>query len=54
MTVRAVDRVELFGISSEVFLPAVTSIREARAEAEATRWAYLEHAPGTPVADPDA
>ena len=54
MTVRAVDRVELYGISSDVFLPAVTSISEARSEAEATRWAYLRHAPGTPVADPDA
>jgi MFS family permease len=53
MTVRAVDRVELYGISSDVFLPAVTSISEARSEAEATRWAYLRHAPGTPVADPD-
>ena len=46
MTVRAVDDVELCGISSEVFIPAVTSMTEARSAAEATRWAYLDHAPG--------
>jgi hypothetical protein len=54
MTVRAVGPVELCGISSGVFLPAVTSISEARSEAEATRWAYLTHAPGSPVDDTDA
>ena len=53
MTVRAVGQVELYGISSDLFLPAVTSIREARSEAEATRWAHLRHAPGIPVEDPD-
>ena len=47
MTVRAVDDVELCGISSAVFIPAVTSMTEARSAAEATRWAYLDHAPGT-------
>jgi hypothetical protein len=46
MTVRAVDDVELCGISSAVFIPAVTSMTEARSAAEATRWAYLDHAPG--------
>ena len=46
MTVRAVDDVELCGISSAVFIPAVTSMTEARSAAEATRGAYLDHAPG--------
>ena len=31
------------------FLPAVTSIREARSAAEAAKSAHLTHAPGTPV-----
>jgi MFS family permease len=47
MTVRAVGPVELYGISSAVFLPAVTSISEARSAAEATSGAYVAHAPGT-------
>lgn len=47
MTVRAVDAVELYGISSADFLSAVTSISDARSAAEATRSAHLAHAPGT-------
>jgi len=54
MTVRAVGSVKLYGISSAVFLPAVTSISEARSAAEATRSAHLAHAPGTPDEDPDS
>ncbi|MDT4932842.1 MAG: hypothetical protein QOK11_734 [Pseudonocardiales bacterium] len=52
MTVRAVDHVQLYGISSSDFLPAVTGIREARSAADAAKSAYLTHAPGTPVEDP--
>ena len=37
MTVRAVDDVELCGISRSDFLTAITSIRDARAAAEATK-----------------
>jgi MFS family permease len=54
MTVRAVGHVQLYGISSAVFLPAVMSISEARSAAEATTLAYLAHAPGTAVENPDA
>jgi MFS family permease len=53
MTVRAVGSVQLYRISSALFLPAVTSIGEARSAAEATRRAYLTHAPGTAVGDLD-
>ena len=48
MTVRAVDAVRLCRVPSDVFLPAVTSMSEARAVAEATRRSHLDHAPGTP------
>jgi MFS family permease len=51
MTVRAVDDVELYGISRSDFLTAITSIRDARAEAESTKSAYVRHAPGTPLED---
>jgi MFS family permease len=54
MGVRAVGAVKLHGISSAVFLPAVTSISEARSSAEATRLAYLDQEPGAPVEDPDS
>ena len=47
MTVRAVGPAEVYGISSDLFLSAVTSISDARSAAEATRWAHLAHAPGT-------
>ncbi|MEO5852721.1 MAG: MFS transporter [Nocardioides sp.] len=47
MTVRAVDAVRLCRVPSDVFLPAVTSMSEARAVAEATRRSHLDHAPGT-------
>ena len=53
MTVRAVDPVELCSISCTVFLPAVTSMSEARAAAEATRQAHLTHAPGIATEEPD-
>lgn len=53
MTVRAVDTVQLNGISSALFLSAVTSISEARSAAEATRRTYLTQAPGTAVQDPE-
>lgn len=46
MTVRAVDQVGLYAIRRAVFLPAVTSMNEARSAADATRWAHLGHAPG--------
>ena len=46
MTVRAVDPVELVGISSDVFLPAVTSMSDARTAAEATARRYLGDAAG--------
>jgi CRP-like cAMP-binding protein len=49
MTVRAVDRVQLYGISRSDFLTAVTNIRDARTAAEATKAAYVTHAPGTPA-----
>jgi MFS family permease len=48
MTVRAVGAVQLREISSAVFVPAVTSISGARSAAEATRGAFLAHAPGDP------
>ena len=51
MTVRAVDDVELYGISRSDFLTAITSIRDARTEAEATKSAHVAHAPGTPLED---
>ena len=51
MTVRAVDDVELYGISRGDFLTAITSIRHARAEAEAAKSAHVAHAPGTPRED---
>jgi hypothetical protein len=54
MTVRAVDHVQLYGISSRDFLPAVTGIREAHSAADAATSAYLIHAPGTPVEDSDS
>ena len=53
MSIRAVGPVELCAISSEVFLPAVTSIRGARFAAEATRRDYLAHAPGVAKEDPE-
>jgi MFS family permease len=49
MTVRAVGDVELYGISRIDFLTAITSVRDARTEAEATGSAYVAHAPGTPL-----
>jgi MFS family permease len=51
MTVRAVDNVELYGISRSDFLTAVTSVGGARTEAEATKSAHIAHAPGTPLED---
>ena len=51
MTVRALDDVELYGISRRDFLTAITSIRDARTEAEATKSAHVAHAPGTPLED---
>ncbi len=54
MTVRAVGPAELYGISSAVFLPAVTSIRGARSAAESTRIAYLDHAAGTAPEDSES
>lgn len=47
MTVRAAEPLQVLKISRAIFLPAVTSIRGARSAAEATRLAYLTHAPGT-------
>jgi MFS family permease len=47
MTVRAVDRVELHAIRRAVFLPAVTSMSEARTAAEAARRTHLREAPGS-------
>ncbi len=46
MTVRAAAPTELYAIRSTDFLPAVSGISGARAAAEATRWAYLDDAPG--------
>ena len=54
MTVRAVETVQLCRISSALFLPAVTSLSEARSAAAATTRAYLTHAPGTAVENPDS
>ena len=51
MTVRAVDDVELYGISRSDFLTAITSIHDARAAAEATKSAHVAHAPGTSLRD---
>ena len=51
MTVRAVDDVQLFGISRGEFLAAITSTSDARTAAEATRSAYVTHAPGELVED---
>ncbi len=51
MTVRALDDVELYAISRRDFLTAITSIRDAHAEAEATKSAHVAHAPGTPLED---
>ncbi|HEX3337263.1 MAG TPA: MFS transporter [Jatrophihabitans sp.] len=51
MTVRAVGSVQLYGIRRSDFLPAVTSIRDARSAAEAAKSEYLTHAPGTPAGD---
>ena len=51
MTVRAVDDVELYRISRSDFLTAITNTRDARAEAEATKSAYVANAPGTPLED---
>ena len=53
MTVRAVDRVELYGLRRGVFVPAITSMSEASAAAEAARGSYLEHNPGAAADDPD-
>jgi hypothetical protein len=53
MTVKAVDAVQLYAIHRADFLPAITSIRGARSEAEATRSAHLDHAPGSAVKDVD-
>ena len=41
MTVHATGPVSLYGISSAVFLPAVTSMSDARSAAEATLQQYL-------------
>ncbi len=46
MTVRSAVPTELYAIHSKDFLPAVSGISGARAAAEATRWAYLDNAPG--------
>jgi CRP-like cAMP-binding protein len=51
MTVRAVDQVQLCGISRSDFLTAITSISDARTAAEDAKSAYVMHAPGTPVED---
>jgi MFS family permease len=47
MTVRATRPTELYAICSGDFLPAVTSISEARSAAEGAREAHLRHAPGS-------
>jgi hypothetical protein len=54
MTVRAVEDAELCAISSASFLPAVSCISGARAAAEATRWSYLNHAPGSSAGELEA
>ena len=54
MTVRAVDHVQLYGIGRGDFLPAIAGTRDARTAAEATKSAYLTHAPGTASEDPDS
>jgi MFS family permease len=51
MTVQAVDAVQLCGITRSDFLTAITSISGAHVEAEATKSAYVAHAPGTPLDD---
>jgi MFS family permease len=50
MTVRAVDHVQLYGISRGDFLAAITTNRDAHTAAEAAKSAYVTHAPGTPAA----
>jgi MFS family permease len=49
MTVRAVDHVQLYGISRGDFVTAVTNSRDARTAAEAAKSAHMTHAPGTPA-----
>ena len=51
MTVRATDETRLLGISAGDFLPAVTSISEARSAAESARSEHLRHAPGRAADD---
>lgn len=46
MTVRAVDHVQLYGISRGDFVTAVTNNRDARTAAEAAKSAHMTHAPG--------
>jgi CRP-like cAMP-binding protein len=54
MTVRATEDAELCAISSAKFLPAVSGISGARAAAEATRWSYLNHTPGSAAGELEA
>ena len=53
MTVRASDAepVELYSVGSGLFLSAVMSVSGAQSAAEETRWAYLDHDPGTGTPD---
>ena len=51
MTVRATETTRLYGICAADFLPAVTSISEARSAAEGARSAHLRNAPGLDGAD---
>jgi len=46
MTARAAEATRLYGIRAVDFLPAVTSISEARSAAEGARSAHLRNAPG--------
>jgi MFS family permease len=49
MTVRALDEVQLCGISRSDFRSAITSISDARTAAEDAKSAYVAHAPGMPT-----
>lgn len=53
MTIATEGPTELCRINRADFLPAVTSMGEARSAADATRWAYLAHAPGIDSGEPD-
>ncbi len=49
MTVRAAEPVDLYAISADEFLAAVTAIGESRSAADAARSAYLSFAPGAAI-----